>query len=210
MTKQYYLFGLQRSGTNFLEALIKINYGFLNLNDLNETWKHLIIPPKLKNQSKIILIHKNPYTWIESICLRNSVDWCKRQINYPLDEKDPKLKLGNRGYSIVSLAKAWNDFHLNWLNYKNFNNHNFIIVKYESLINGNISSVIKNIETSFSWENEKKIIVPSNISQSKKFNSESVDYYTRQLPLELNKNQINFINDCISDDLFKFFDYEKL
>lgn len=206
----YYIFGLQRSGTNFLQTLIKLNYKFDIDNNLNETWKHSIIPPNLDSKSKIIIIHKNPYTWIESICLRNCVDWQKRQIKYPLKEKDEKLKLGNNGYGITFLAKAWNDFHTNWLNYYNLKKDNIVFVKYENLINENLHLVIKNIESVFGWKMENETIIPNHVFQSKKFEEKNRDYYSCEIPEKLNSFQINFINSQIDHFLFETLDHKKI
>ena len=204
----YYIFGLQRSGTNFVEELIKLNYGHRKINNA-AIWKHSVIPPEIENDTPLILIHKNPYTWIESICFRNEVDWKKKQTNYIItNESDEDLKAGKNGYSVKVLAQAYNDFHINW--YERIKTANAYIIKYEDLLEKEgTDRLISDLNSKFNWKNSKNII-PTRVSQSSDYTRLRGEYYKTQTPRELTAYQIQAISNVITNEVFELNQYQKL
>lgn len=151
----YYIFGLQRTGTNYIEILLHRNFVTRKLNPGSRAWKHSINHPDgyQKNQPTVI-IYKNPYTWIESLCLRNTVDWLKRQRDYPADEKPSgALLFGPKNLNVVNLAKTYAHWVDSWaLNEDIIERRNTIIVMYEDLLDDKKRDLIlTNVMNTFSW-----------------------------------------------------------
>jgi hypothetical protein len=70
----FYLYGMPRSGTWFLEHLICQNFKIKRSFGPNGYGKHYSTPdPGHKCEDPILVIYKNPYKWIESFIFR--VDW---------------------------------------------------------------------------------------------------------------------------------------
>lgn len=203
---QYYIFGLQRSGTNFLENILRTNYKATKLNRTTKSWKHSIDVPEGYNSKKpTVLIHKNPYTWVESICLRNKVDWLKTQKTYPADEiEDEHLSLGRM--NIKNLAKTYKHFHDTWLS------QDIHIIQYEMLLEKS-EKLLGDLETSFGWNRTSSTLsIPprGKVSQSKDYDETREKYYKSQTPKKLTKYHIKTINDILGDDTFKKLGYKKI
>lgn len=211
----YYTFGLQRSGTNFLETLFKINYKqeILNRQTLG-SWKHSIdIPKSYKPQIPTVIIHKNPYTWVESIAMRNHVDWLKTQKTYPADEPTiPELQVGDCSMNITNLAKTYRHFHLNWLD--RYEIPKYLVIRYEDLlIDTTRSFIMQQVETAFEWSRKNdNIIVPNNgaVSQSNDYNDERQIYYLGGEPSFLTDRQIEEINNVVGRGLIMKMGYQIL
>lgn len=77
--KKYIIFGLQRSGTNYLEQLVSRNFFADNESRSGKIpesifWKHDYYVPSRDLESvdyPILVIYKNPYAWFESNAYRN-------------------------------------------------------------------------------------------------------------------------------------------
>lgn len=207
--RNYYIFGLQRSGTNFLADLIKLKYSNRPINN-KEFWKHSVVPPNIENKTPLVLIHKNPYTWIESLCFRNKVDWIKSQKDYdPLIEEDEALIAGNNQFSVRVLAHAYNDFYTNW--HERIKTANAHIIKYEDLLEQKgINQLLIDLDTKFKWQNNGNMNLPRKVSQSPDYTKIRGEYYKGQKPRELTEYQINVVNSIISDDVFTLNKYVKL
>ena len=68
-TEPIKIYGLQRSGTNWLGFLIQENFKDVRVLVNEGGWKHgyYIIPWSLKKEVDIISIIKNPYSWLVSV-----------------------------------------------------------------------------------------------------------------------------------------------
>lgn len=209
MHKKYFVFGMQRSGTNFLEVLMRKNFGATKLNVQNGSWKHSIeVPPKYSNEFPTFVIYKNPYTWVESICMRNTVDWLKTQKTYPANEIDDKrYTLGDPPLNIVNLIKTYKHFHDTWLDKAD------IIIRYEDLLleekRNRILSHIERLGFDKSVENWQ---VPrkGGVSQSRDYNDEREQYYLSGKPNHLDNLQIAKINYILGKEQISNMGYEIL
>lgn len=214
----YFDFGLQRSGTNYLEQLIQQNFKGQRQNRNNASWKHFIDPPDLWNgQNPTFLIYKNPYTWVESICFRNAVDWIKTQRVYPALEGEAIYKLGPKSISVKQLAKTYRHWHDKWIeNPKpSANYENVVIIRYEDLLrDGRRNDILTNIQTKFNVnrKNPNNWIVPQRgkVSQSRDYDKEREAYYLNMKPTKLEQKHINIINEIVGKDLIAKLEYEVL
>lgn len=212
----YYVFGMQRSGTNFLEQLLKMNYGAKKRNATTSAWKHSIDDPTEGWQKKLptIIIHKNPYAWVESIATRNTVDWLKTQKTYPADEEIlPIYKLGPKNMNVVNLAKTYRHFHMNWLGRTDIPNYG--VIRYEDLlVDDKRYKILLQFNEKFGWHKpaNDRFRIPSrgSVSQSKDYNEEREKYYLDFKPKELTQIQIEAINETIGEDLITKMGYDIL
>lgn len=211
----YYAFGLQRSGTNFIESLFKLNYAEHTWNSQRfGSWKHSInIPKSYIFQIPTVIIHKNPYTWIESIAMRNHVDWLKMQTSYPADEPtDPELQVGPYHMNVTNLARTYRHFHLNWLD--RFEIPKYIVIRYEDLlVDTTLDFTMRQVENTFSWERKfNKIVIPEKggVSQSRDYDDERQNYYLRGKPTTLTDRHIDEINNVIGRGLIMKMGYQIL
>lgn len=192
---KFCIFGLQRSGTTFLEFLIKQNFKCEVANGAN--WKHSLT--KVNADGLVFNIYKNPYTWIESIVFRDPADLL---VNSPhlLDEG---YNIGHDQVNLENLSKLYNDYVLSWYDIKTF-------VRYEDIIN----PVERNkFLTSLPFEritNEWVVPKPGSLFMSEGFSDTSLEYYFSEKPSRLQKNELSIINDNITVDVFNILGYTRL
>jgi hypothetical protein len=210
----YYIFGIQRSGTNFVEATMKNNFAIRKTNTQKNCWKHSITVPKsYKTNSPTIVIYKNPYTWVESIAFRNSVDWVRTQVTYPAKEPcDDELKVGEDGLNVTNLAKTYNHFYTTWL--LNTPGSNTAFIKYEDLlVPSSRLKIFENVQTNFALQRKgSNLVFPEKgaVSQSKDYTNSREDYYRKQMPEHLTKVQIDEISRILDDRIFEKTGYTRL
>lgn len=201
---RYFIFGLQRSGTNFIEQSLTQNFGAQKQNRTNACWKHFIDPPQGWNpEIPTILIHKNPYTWVESICFRNTVDWIKTQRKYPAQEAiQPELQLGPQKINLANLAKTYHHFHNEWLwKMPPEKKRNMLVIKYEDLlIEEKKIEIFESMKTRFGAKQTKPtwtFPARGRVSQSSTYSAQIENYYINMQPQQLNDNHIRVITNQI-------------
>jgi hypothetical protein len=205
------MFGLQRSGTNFLEDLVKNNFNGKKLNDQRKSWKHSIDVPSIYDENTpTLIIHKNPYTWIESISLRNNVDWIKTQKKYPADQKtDSCFMIGEKqSMNIINLALTYRHFHETWLDKNHYE------MKYEDLLVDKPREIILDqIREKYALQRtHKNWLIPKrgSVSQSRDYNANREEYYIRGVPQTLTGKQIAKVNEIIGVSLIRKMGYDVL
>lgn len=195
-----YLYGLQRSGTNAVADFLKINYNITlsNFGGRNSVGnKHCRIYDNKKfipspeqfynsfvinsledldkllddneNTNKYIVIFKDIFSWLPSIS-----QWaksCKWKSNDKMDFVEDYLNF------IDKWKKIKNDRVL-------FINYN----EYLDLINNTNDNIIKKIEYFLDTKNEKELIIPNKVPQSKEFTIDKMNYYK-------NKEYMNFYRE---------------
>ena len=113
--------GLQRSGTNYVDGLIKRNFEPVVFVSHQVLWKHEFVenlgsdfPP----ESIVVLVHKSPYSWMESL-QRSAKDLWKY---HDLAGPGPQIKIRRGHYegmqltvSVERLCDLYSRYHLGWL-----------------------------------------------------------------------------------------------
>lgn len=209
MLDTFYLFGLQRSGTNYLEQLIRNNFRSSMANRASKTWKHNVAVHSkslFKPNVPVFVIHKNPYLWIESICTRNRIDWERTQKKYTSKTGDALLG----GLAVAPLAQAWVDFHTNWCLTAN-DYLDPIVVRYEDILNTSLrEQLLCQIarttglqRLSDTWTNPGL----GAVAQSKKYDQTSQQYYISQQPTKLSDQHLAAINQILQPELLESFGY---
>ena len=123
---KYYIFGIQRTCTNYCKLLIENNFYCENgnVNDYGHwSWKHNgdaeQATANLLQNTPVFFCYKPPIPWLNSL-IHQDVDFINRYglANYP-NWIDPDLVLTNKlfSWSLPKAIHVWIDFHLNWLRY---------------------------------------------------------------------------------------------
>lgn len=221
------IFGLQRSGTNWLSFLIKENFN--NVETLINTggWKHghYMVPWSLQKEAHVATIIKNPYSWLVSVY---NYWGPKRKKNIGPDLRGVEFKdfvrnryLGEKQRGIPFLIRAknpvqqWNNMNIHWLSIRLANKRS-CFVTYETIM-ANLSRSMEVIGKTLEleqknkdkWVDNKKTFLPgddSKINVSKEtfnkayYQNESwKSFYTPEL--------IEFINGELDLDLMTQFGY---
>ena len=200
MTPAFYIFGMQRSGTNYLCELLELNFSAVTLNTGQRAWKHSIdAPDKWQKDKPTIVIHKNPYTWVESIVCREKRDWDKTQLTYPSAEIHADPDIMYEGMNIENIARTWKHFHDTWLSLETP-----MVVQYEKLlVEQTREQALDDISTRFDWEGTSPSLdgswsnVGDGVNLSSNFKPEHKEYYKKGQPKVLTPKQIACITDTI-------------
>ena len=213
MNPQFYIFGIQRSGTNYFCTLLDQNFGASLLNPGQGAWKHSIeVPKKWDSSQQTFLIYKNPYTWVESIICRMKVDWFKTQLTYPGDEQHEDDDLMYDGMNIENIAKTWKHFHDTWLNQGLYH------FRYEMLLmEESRDEILDTIQQQTGWESTSSSLDGSwsnvnagSVNLSSKFKVEDKEYYKKCEPKVLTDKQISCVTQTIGVDMIESLGYKAL
>jgi len=166
------IIGLQRSGTNYIEELLKKNINNITrivgeqINDDLNLDKHRIEPytsndPYFDNIDLIFFVYKNLFSWIESIAFRWSGYYEHRhKTYYAFESADPDLLLGPQKFNIINLAKTY-DLHMrNWVIAQYPWTGKIIFSKYENLlVYDDVKNWFNKIEN-YGLIQNKEIVIP--------------------------------------------------
>ena len=214
---QFGIYGIQRSGTNFLQKFIGTN---TELKYVKNEWKHTQKMPEgfksYQNQERLcIYVYKSPYKWIESI-IRNHEDVPKKWAPlYPLKTTGDGIVTvdsWHRGrdkptqLNLEALTKCYSD-HIKWWLWQKHSN--LVFVQYEQLMVDPQAWLVELGERhQFTVKSNK---VPEKVSQSDPFTDARKEYYINDSKLEyLTQEHINIINETIDPEILKFIKYKKL
>lgn len=214
MTKRIQIIGLQRSGTNFLETLIQHNFKDVEIQCKTETgqWKHSLTIENLFHFDSIdlvLVIAKNPFTWVESISMRNCADYLTRQNKYEVFDHNTLSPncIGGLHLNLKSLCKTYNDFYKFWL-------HNFdskrIFVCYEDILEKeNILTLFdKLVLIGLERISDDIVIpqlglVPESLIEYNTYPKDHLDKYKKYVTRHISKEQRKIIATTINKSLLK-------
>ena len=216
--KEVYVFGLHRSGTNYLTSLLNVNFKkIIQVNsDGNYTplWKHSVVVDSTIGDYPTFVVYKNPYTWVESIIKRRQNDGhnimlASKYLPHYVDENryiktDSDLSYYDGKISFERLLNIYRQFHENWiLNFPKQNN--LFVISYEDLlIKEKRDKILDIIGKKFNWDSPNNWLnsEPGTIPLSKDYTHERGEYYLNGKPKELSIEEIEMI-DTIIDESFK-------
>ena len=197
--EKFYIFGLQRSGTTFLENLITLNFD-VSVANSEGTWKHLLkVPEKLENH-KVFCIFKNPYTWLESIIFRDPADILVTAKEYDLTNSG--YIIGHDSVNLYELCRLYNNYVLNW------SNSQAELVRYEDLLDEQKLQQFLNSLPFCRKTSTYQIPEPGSLFMSEGFSKTSYSYYLDGLPKRFNETELSIINNIINKDELKKLGYK--
>ena len=153
---RFYVYGLQRSGTNFVEQALERTFsefrrsGAATGNVKHPLWKHSInVPEELPTDAPVIVVFKSINNWIESIIDRQTMDYLDTQTHYtpqPGDQiVDAFIEKRNNlravQFSVQQLCKTWVHFHQQWLSAAQ--THNIVYIQYEDLLTDKLEEIVQ-------------------------------------------------------------------
>jgi len=199
---KYYIFGLQRSGTTFLEHLLLDNFE-CSIANFEGLWKHSLVKPLSRENIPTFNIYKNPYTWVESIVFRDPAD---PLVTSPQLLEEGEYNIGHDKINLVNLCKLYDEYVTSWY-------PTGIFVKYESLINTDHRNyLLESFYHTLKLQRKRdswSVPEPGSLFMSEGFKTDSIPYYLEQRPLQLSEKEIQIINQNISDRTFYLLKYNK-
>ena len=220
----FLIFGLQRSGTNLLSNMLTRSFSSLknNFYQINERrfdpiWKHSIYVPTIYVDCPLFVIFKNPYKWVESICLRSHADILYRQVKYPIDEKEGfanNVLFGEKKFNLENLGKLYSHFFESWVVNQNKNIKQKIIVNYEDLLDKEkrevfYDTVSKKFDINLNILTDP-ISLAGQVYQSENYSKKNFDNYNESNKLQLNKESLIVLNSNLNDLIFDTLGYKKV
>ena len=205
----YYIFGLQRSGTTFLERMLTNTFNAKWLNG-DYTWKHeLLVPDIIKENRHTTLVNfKNPYTWLESIIFRGNADLLMTATGYGLqDDTGPGSVIGHDGINLTNVAKLYAVYAERWLAASTAPCVH--IVRYEDMLKQYGRDMLANALLKrglIDWQ----LPEPGSLFMSEDFTNDRVGYYLQESPSRFSPEQLRTINDNIPIEIFTALGYNKV
>jgi hypothetical protein len=210
--KSFYIFGLHRSGTNFLTDLISQNYKNIiyksSNTNFNDDWKHSFKGCFINDDSLKIVIYKNINTWVESVLIRRPYDGhhiikaIERQDNEKyktLQSMESKYFFIDGKISLSHIVESYVHFYENYLK----NDDNVVFVKYEDLLHKEgLERVMKKIGEKFDI-NKDTFITPNKVSLSPNFSEKDKKYYKEGNVMFLPEECLTIIKNIVGDRLNK-------
>ena len=220
----FLIFGLQRSGTNLLSDMLTRSFSssennFYQINErrFDSVWKHSIYVPTIYIDCPLFVIFKNPYKWVESICLRNYADILSRQAKYPVDEREGFAKnvlFGKNKFNLENLGKLYSHFFESWVVMRNKNIKQKIIVNYEDLLDKEKREILYdkvskkfNINLNILTD---PISLEGQVYQSENYSRKNFDNYNQSNKLQLNKENLSVLNSSLNNLIFDTLGYKKV
>lgn len=196
---KFYIFGLQRSGTTFLENLITLNFHATVANK-EGSWKHSLKKPSDLEDHKLLCVFKNPYTWLESIMFRDPADLLVTATDYNLTDNSG-YTMGHDSVNLENLCRLYVDYCAEWSETKD-------LIKYEDLL---VQEKLDNFLSGLDFErktSEWLIPEPGSLFMSEGFSRESYGYYLNGKPKRFNKTEIDLINKIVTNPSVKNLGYD--
>ena len=212
------VFGLQRSGTNYLESLIEKSFKDVNLKlayEHNGVWKHAFdIPYDIETkraavkqhqgkfvietydywiarlrETNSVLITKHPFTWIDSVT-RKRAD----MIRFALYDKE---------HDPLMFAKIYREHALFWK--EQMRHQNIYHIKYENLLSMP-SFYLKDMARHFNCECAPYEGNISKVSMSSRFTAEDKNKYIK-IETTLDDKTKAAVCEVIGEDILELYDY---
>lgn len=188
--QRFWVYGLQRSGTNFIEQAVERTYPEWGKSRAaihfhpSPYWKHSIKPPTdLPTDQPIIIVSKSVHNWIDSIVNRQVMDYLKTQTQYPILDTDYLIKGTTLEvckpqkftFSVEQMVKTWNEFHRNWLPL--LDTHQAVFIQYEDLLTSKRQHIIQELQTRFELDKPLEFDDSKPARYTQSFNQDRVLQY---------------------------------
>jgi len=203
-------YGLQRSGTNILEAIL---YRYFEVWCRNGgsgyRWKHSLEVQKELDEDIAfhLVISKNPYLWVESIAFRNPRDYIARQRKYPATDYsniDSELIAGKNRINVVNAAKTWNEFYSNWFYHPQ--QYKIMFIRYEDLlIPEKQRLILEDIQRRFNceWRGNPQSYKSAETTILRPQDEKKNNYYLGGRPSQLTDKQIRAISAELDENMVR-------
>ena len=139
------IYGLQRSGTNWLTFLINENFQNVRVLVNEGGWKHghYMIPWTMGKETHVVSLIKNPYSWLVSVYnywgpnRKKNIGPDLRGVEFEDFVRNRYLAEKQRGIPFLLRAKNpiqhWNNMNIHWLSLR-LSNKRSCFITYETLM----------------------------------------------------------------------------
>ena len=193
------IFGLQRSGTNFTNLLMRKNYSIKHFwSNEQAGWKHgAYTPDVLGQETNLVIVVKHPLCWLVSF---------------------HRYVKKNQGANFAQWARGghwvahWNSMMLHWIRYP-LVDANRIVVRYEELIRSP-EKVCDRISNALGLtKNDQRFYIPERTMNRNNTESKVVfdlDYYKKKVFMEAyGRGLLANVSDRIDWGLVKELGYDE-
>ena len=198
MGKVIHIRGAQRTGNNFLIAMLKSNLDVRVIGKSHRPIKssHVIS----KHANHFITTIKNPYSWCISITNWARSSWNKDWHTFTWDKN---------WHEWVKLYEYYNNFYK--INFEFHNSYNVpsFIIPYEDFLASTeekLKLISERCDIKFKTT---EIIIPSKIRESKMFTSDCKKFYLKNGTFGLSREMVDKINECVDWEVMSHYGYEK-
>lgn len=212
------VFGLQRTGTNFMQRFITHN----TKNAFHKQgWKHDLACPQEGRGVVRIYMYKTPYKWIESIH-KNHEDvpkrWGEKYMLMTIDGADDiMIDTKHRGsdnnvkMSLRRLCRLYNEHLINWYDTSTNPESNILMVNYEKMVK-DPQKWLNDFSIDYKFDiTSANIHIPDKVQQSNKFTDKDRQYYTNTKDFRyLDDGMISLINETVDSKVFDLLNIERL
>lgn len=223
------IYGLERSGTNFTEAVMLENFKdiqFWNEHypDCLPTHKHF----RLYDEKHFIPITQflNNFTYASFADFDAAVSKLtgKENLNYVVVVKNPYawylsfMKLAKKGNYIPHRAKIangqfmidWNLFHAKWLSFAEEAPTRIEIIRYEDLIK-QTNNRLESIKDKFDLAPKGDWMLPEKVGMSRHFNAKRLTYYKKgSYEEQYEPTHMRVISEMLDEQILKKLGYDKI
>ncbi len=197
----FYIFGLQRSGTNLVQTIMETNFGGVVKNQGEKQWKHCLSPDENLNFADPILkVIKSPYTWVESIVFRDRADFYEKHDGNFFDPAPVMVDDVN----LMNLVYVYKSHYNKW-------KETGTLIRYEDILYPDqqreyFSDILLSEVNKSEWVSPE----PGSMFMCEDFKDEHRDYYEKQRPSKLSGMHILTINRLLTKDFFRETGYKML
>lgn len=210
---KYSVYGMHRSGTNWLQHLLKNykreNYIPVGTEPKSDNWKHTYTKQKFNHNQMYLYIYKNPYQWIESVS-RNCEDIrvltnkfkATNEFMIPADRRG--IPAGN--FDLHSLCSPYNESVGFWL--EKSKEYDVRFIYYNDLVKDT-----NHLASIAGLSNEVDDVTLTSDIKSKyqrKMTDGIRDYYLNETPSWLYDNVVEYISNTIDPYIFDTLKFKKL
>jgi hypothetical protein len=213
-TEHIKVHGLQRSGTNYLAALLDANFEGVRALVNEGGWKHgpYCAPWTLGQEVHVLTIPKNPYAWLVSVYAY----WATTDIGpdlkgVPFSRFIRERAVFERQQGIPYLFRAanpvqhWNDMNFHWLSIR-LNAKKSLAVPYEALLI-DPRGVLGAIAADFGLIQKPDHTEPGSVSQTDT-NWDRREFYLKEKFLEAFKqDDLDFVNAQLDHEVMETLGY---
>ena len=199
----FYIFGLQRTGTTFVENLLTMNFDCIVSNNGRPYWKHTHEIPDISDRPSFLTV-KNPYTWVESICFREHADLPPTALNrYGYDVHEFSEHKANT-FNVRTLAKIYNNYYNTWITSAAH------MIRYEDVLtDSGLNTFIDSVKFDRTTTSIEKP-APGSLFMSEGYSDQMASYYLQQQPTQLSQQQLDDINSQLDLRLLQKLGYTKI
>ena len=222
------IYGMQRTGTNYLETLIKKNFSTLEFCNIQYTRclpghkhfrlydeKSLVPEPQYINDFRYSSFKEfkqhaedNVGEKIERfvVVMKNPFSWYLSYLKHAKKNKYNVLKRAFNSHFMVD----YNAFYAKWFKFQKEAPKEVIILRYEDTLE-DLPRYLKELEQKLNVpKTSADIENPKNVGMSKTFTSDKLNYYKNQeFMKDLKEDEVKVIGQLLCEEILKFYQIQR-